>query len=70
MQSGARSTSDTAPLLLQGTGLLVCHARISGGWLLLTREAMSALGERLAVSQERIMRSHMVVLYGASPALA
>jgi hypothetical protein len=48
----------------------VRHARISGGWLLLTREAMSALGERLAGSQERIMRSHMVVLYGARPPLA
>ena len=57
--------SDTPPSLLAQ-----CHARASGGWLLLTREAIGGPGRAVGGVAERIMRSRMVVVYRASPALA
>ena len=51
-------------------GRVLCHARASGGWLLLTREAIVGPGPAAGGSRERIMRSRMVVLYRARPALA
>jgi hypothetical protein len=43
-------------------GRVLCHATASGGWLLLTREAIVGPGPAAGGSRERIMRSRMVVL--------
>jgi hypothetical protein len=63
-QAGPHDDPAVAALLLSSDlRLPVCHARASGGWLLLAPEAIvGPLGGRLAGSWERIMRSCMVVL--------
>jgi hypothetical protein len=58
--NGTRLMSDAALLLSLLVRLLVCHARTTGGWLLLRHEALVGPRRTVGGTRERVVRSRVV----------